>query len=63
MLHSGIENIGIINNGNDSVANWPIFLPQNAKVAPENSQRPRKSAAEFYAEFPKKWQKRGRIFW
>jgi hypothetical protein len=33
-----------------SVANRP-------KVAPEKSQRPRKSAAEFYAEFPKNGRK------
>jgi hypothetical protein len=40
-----------------SVANRPKFLPQNTKVAPEKSQRPRKSAAEFYVEFPKNGRK------
>jgi hypothetical protein len=34
-----------------SVANWPKFLQQNAKVAPEKYQRQRKSAVEFYADF------------
>jgi hypothetical protein len=33
-----------------SVANRPKFLPQNAKVAPEKHQRPKKSAAEFYVD-------------
>jgi hypothetical protein len=46
----------------DSVANRPKFLPQNANVAPEKAQRPRKSAAELSAGLPKKWQKRGRTF-
>jgi hypothetical protein len=31
-------------------------------VAPQNSQRQRKFAAEFSADLPKKWQKRGRTF-
>jgi hypothetical protein len=33
-----------------SVAHRPKFLPQNAKVAPEKSQRQRKSAAQFPAD-------------
>jgi hypothetical protein len=45
-----------------SVANRPKFLPQNTKVAPEKSQRPRKSAAKFYAEFPKLAEKRQNFF-
>jgi hypothetical protein len=36
-----------------SVANWQKFRPQNTKVAPQKSQRPEKSAAEFSA-FKKK---------
>jgi hypothetical protein len=36
-----------------SVANRPRFRPQNAKVDPGKSQRPRKSAAEFSADLPK----------
>jgi hypothetical protein len=40
-----------------SVSNRPKFLPQNTKVAQEKSQRPRKSPAEFYAEFPKNGRK------
>jgi hypothetical protein len=40
-----------INLGNvASVANRPKFLPQNAKMAPEKYQRPKKSAAEFSAD-------------
>jgi hypothetical protein len=40
-----------------SVANRPKFLPQNTKVAPEKSQRPRKSEVEFSAELPKNGRK------
>jgi hypothetical protein len=45
-----------------SVANRPKFLPQNPKVAPEKSQRPRKSVAEFYADFPKNGRKGAELF-
>jgi hypothetical protein len=45
-----------------SVANRPKFLPQNAKVAPEKSLRPRKSAAQFYADFPKNGRKGAELF-
>jgi hypothetical protein len=44
-----------------NVANWPKFLLQNAKVAPEKSQRPRKFSAEFNAEFPKNGRKGAEI--
>jgi hypothetical protein len=43
--------------GKGNVANRPKFVPQNTVVAQEKSQRPRKSAAEFYAEFPKNGRK------
>jgi hypothetical protein len=45
-----------------SVANRPKFLPQNAKVAPQKSQRPRKSAAEFYSELQKMAEKGPNFF-
>jgi hypothetical protein len=32
------------------------------KVVPEKSQRPRKSAAEFYADFPKNGRKGAEFF-
>jgi hypothetical protein len=46
----------------NSVANWLKFLPQNAKVAPEKYQRPRKSVAEFYADFPTNGRKGAELF-
>jgi hypothetical protein len=36
-----------------SVANQPKFRPQNAKVAPEKTQRPRKSVTKFSVDYPK----------
>jgi hypothetical protein len=45
-----------------SVANRPKFRSQNAKMAPEKSQRPRKSAAEFYADFHKNGRKEAELF-
>jgi hypothetical protein len=34
-----------------SVANWPKFRPQNTEVAPEKSQWPEETAAEFLDDF------------
>jgi hypothetical protein len=45
-----------------SVANRPKFLPQTAKVAPQKSQRPRKSAAKFSADLPKNGRKGAELF-
>jgi hypothetical protein len=45
-----------------SVANWPKFLPQNAKVAPEKTQRPKKSAAEFSADLTRNCRKGAEFF-
>jgi hypothetical protein len=44
-----------------SVADRPKFQPQNTKVAPEKSLRPRKSAAEFSAELPKNGRKEAEL--
>jgi hypothetical protein len=38
------------------------FLPENAKAAPEKSQRSRKSAAEFSADLPKNGRKGAELF-
>jgi hypothetical protein len=41
-----------------SVANRPKYLPQNAKVAPEKSKRPKKSATEIFSRFHLKKEER-----
>jgi hypothetical protein len=48
--------------GKYSIVNRPKFLPQNAKVAPEKSHRPRTFAAEFSADLPKKSRKGAELF-
>jgi hypothetical protein len=46
-----------------SVANWPKFRPQNTKVAPEKSQQPEETAAEFFADFSKNGRKVAELFY
>jgi hypothetical protein len=45
-----------------SVANWQKFRPQNTKVAPQKSQRPEKSAAEFSADIENNGRKVAELF-
>jgi hypothetical protein len=45
-----------------SVANRPKILPQNAKVGPKKSQRPKKSAAEFSADLMTNGRKGAELF-